>query len=113
MFAYTIGNTKIYDQGLAEQNYVLGWAEPGSLMKIGVRLKDIPSYPGGAIWRTPEEAAQYIKKKGDTLGFKASVYEVQLPTDWETDVSSELGESGESHHLLNDAIILRKVQVIR
>jgi hypothetical protein len=41
----------------------------------------------------------------------AAVYEVQLPTGWDADVSPELSDDGPYHHLLNDAVIVRKVAV--
>lgn len=101
--AFTIGNEHSYDQALAHQ--------PDPVRKVGARPDDDPPYKGGCLWRTPEEAHEYIVTQGDALGFLAAVYEVQLPTGWDADVSPELSDDGPYHHLLNDADIVRKVTV--
>jgi hypothetical protein len=54
--AFTIGNEHSYDQALAYQ--------PGPAHKLGARLEDDPPYKGGCIWRTPEEAHEYIVTQG-------------------------------------------------
>lgn len=98
--AYTIGQVTSYDLALQDLN--------NPPIKWGVHPEDDPLYPGGCVWRTPEEAALYIVTQGTALGFRAAVYELLLPTDWETDVSSSPAPAG-YHHLLHDAQILRKV----
>ena len=99
--AYTIGSEKSYDDALLDTH------EPTS--KIGVRPDWDPPYAGGCLWRTPEEARAFIEVSGDTLGFNAAVYELALPTGWDEDASPGVSPDGPFHHLLHDALIVRKV----
>lgn len=101
MLAYTIGAEKSYDEALADTE-----SPP---VKIGMRPFWEPPYEGGCLWRTPQEAQAYIEAQGDTLGFKAAVYELVLPTGWNVDASSTVVSDGPYHLLLHDARIVRKV----
>jgi hypothetical protein len=100
--AYTIGNEKSYDLALLD-------TDVGPPLKTGVRPDWDPPYTGGCIWRSAQEARAYIDSQGDRLGFTAAVYELALPTGWEQDVSPEPSTEGPFHHLLHDALIVRKV----
>lgn len=101
--AYTIGNEHSYDLSLADTE------NPPS--KIGVQPDWDPPYPGGCLWRLPEEAQAFIETSGDTLGFHAAVYELLLPTGWDEDASSEISPDGTYHHLLHTARIVRKIHM--
>lgn len=100
-FAYTVGHTQSYDLYLSKASNPL---------KKG-RYDD---YPGGWIWRTVEEARKFLARNDleelyqDMDSRKFSVYELELPTSWEVDVTSVPDQNG-IHHLIPDAIILRKV----
>lgn len=93
MVAYTIGSTKSYDQALSEEPRV---------QKLGA----YEDYEGGWVWKTTTEAHTFIVNT--TLPFNASVYELQLPTSWEVDVSPTCADDG-VHRLLHDALIIRKI----
>lgn len=97
--AFTIGNEAAYDRALAG-------AEPP--YKVGARPDIDPPYEGGWVWRTPGDAAGFVLCQGDALGFAAAVYEVELASGWDADVSPEPGDDG-VHRLLVDARIIRKV----
>lgn len=98
MIAYTIGNPKVYDKNLVKYC---------KFYKSGKNHGyDDKSYEGGWVWKTIEEAKEFIRK--ETLSFPAEVYEINLPNGWEQDVSLFPGEDG-VHNLLIDAQILRKV----
>ena len=93
MIAYTIGNSKVYDENLKKHH---------KLFKSGKNS----FYEGGWVWKTIKEARTFIQIS--SLSFLAEVYEIQLPNGWEQDVSLLPGEDG-VHNLLVDAIILRKI----
>lgn len=84
---YTLGRKSVYDIHI-EHN--------PQAMKIG-RTED---YPGGSVWRTPEEARQYLADKNlddfDVYGVEA---------DWEKD--TEPAKDGPFHDLLGDARLVR------
>ena len=98
--AYTIGAEKSYDRALTEDSPV---------SKLGVRPDDDPPYGGGWVWRTAEDARAFIASQKVPLWFTPAVYELRLPTGWDVDVSKDVEEDG-VHRLLNDAIIVRKMQ---
>lgn len=105
--AFTIGNTKSYDQSIQD--------DPNNCFKIGIRSVDDNGktwdYDGGWIWKTESEAQIFINSKeflevdwGDGLPRdpkKFSVYKVLLVNGW-NDVSSEPGKDN-IHHLLVDS----------
>lgn len=99
--AYTVGHTSSYDQYLIESS------KP---MKLGKR----DDYPGGWIWHTVEEARAFLERNDleelyqDMDRRKFSVYELELPTSWEIDVTRDPDQHG-VHHLIPDAQILRKI----
>lgn len=85
---FTIGTREWYDPGLAT----------GRLQKKGRN----ESYPGGSVWKTPQEAARHCKPE-------QSVYEVLA--DWDTD--TEPSRSGmDWHDLLVTSPILRRVDEV-
>lgn len=87
---YTIGRKSVYDLHI-EHN--------PQAMKIG-RSDD---YPGGSVWRTPEEARQYLADENlDDLD-DFDVYGVEA--DWEKD--TEPSNGGPWHDLLRDARLVR------
>lgn len=99
--AFTIGNTSSYDHSLRNE------AEGGPRSwKLG---SDDEGYLGGWVWRTPEAAAAFIIDHADLLGFKASVYELKLPTGWDADVHIQPGGVDGVYNLRNDAVIVKKV----
>lgn len=98
MEAFTIGSQSSYDRALSEPEPVFKW---------GVHPEEEPPYEGGWVWRTAAEAHLFIQNTA--LSFKAAVYALQLPADWDTDVSPEPHPSDGVHRLQNDARILRRV----
>lgn len=97
--AYTIGNQKNYLEALDDFRKR---GEP--LTKLG---RDDDGYSGGIVWKTPEEAQQYI----DTteLPFEAAVFEIALVTGWDDAVWQPVGADDRAHYLIHDAEILRHV----
>jgi hypothetical protein len=100
--AYTIGYTPGYDEALARDPLV---------NKTGRR----EGYAGGIVWRKSHEALNWIGSPGFEAVFpnradEFSVYELLLPTDWDTDVYT-IEERG-THHLINDALIVAKVHCV-
>jgi hypothetical protein len=103
--AYTIGHTKNYDLSLAGTEVVY---------KVGKS----DDYKGGWVWETPEEARTFINSSeflpvdwGDGKSrdpIKFSVYQIELPHSWESDVS-EPDQIG-TRHLLHDAMIVSKYE---
>ena len=93
--AYTIRNKSGYDRALSE---------PEPVFKLGVRPEDDPPYEGGWVWRTAPEALLFIRVT--ELPFEAAVYLLELPTDWDTNVSPEPHPDDGVHRLKHDARIL-------
>jgi hypothetical protein len=96
--AYTIGRTSSYDKDLKK----------GGTSKLG-RHED---YPGGWVWRTGEEAEEFIQQQlrvvfPDCDPKNFSVYVLRLPNSWEADVSESPARDG-VHNLLHDAVIVGK-----
>lgn len=96
--AFTLGRTSSYDAALLEK-------EPAK--KIGKR----EDYPGGWVWKASSEA-EIVRQNlraydpdWDPSDF--SIYDLELPYGWLQDVSTDPGPDG-VHHLLVDAIIVRK-----
>lgn len=102
---YTIGRTTSYDEALLYPQGVhkLGAYEPTS--------EEPEGYKGGWVFKTIQEALELKKTihKFDWNPEEFSVYELKLPNNWEQDVSKDPDEDG-VHHLLVDALIVRKVQ---
>jgi len=100
--AYTVGHTKSYDQYLVESS------------KPPIKLGRSVDYPGGWVWKTVDDARAFLARPdleeiySYMDGRKFSVYELELPTGWDIDVTSVPDQNG-VHHLIPDAIILRKV----
>ena len=94
--AYTIGARKPYTEALQQESAVY---------KIGARPDDRPPYTGGWVWRTFEEATAFIERS--SLSFDAAVFELLLPSGWDSDVSSEVEVDG-VHRLLHDAQITKQ-----
>lgn len=90
--AFTIGNMRSYEPCFAP-----GEPQP---TKIG-RTDD---YPGGAVFRTREDAEAWLKAQTLCLGW--GVYGLILPNGWDVDVSSTLGPEG-YFRLLYDALLVR------
>lgn len=80
---YTIGNTK---------NYTKFFIEQGTPQKAG-RTSD---YPGGSVWKTPEEALKHCPENFSVYGVDAI---------WETDTVPN--ENGDWHDLLIDADLVK------
>lgn len=88
---YTIGNTDNYRKGLSKY---------GVISKKG---KD-DNYQGGSVWRTPEEAVQFLLHSPNRIG-RYSVFEVDANFDKDTTVN----ESGLFNDLLVTSTITREV----
>ena len=84
---YTLGHRRSYEAALAEDPQV---------KKLGRR----PSYPGGSVWRTYEEAEAYRLAHGL---HDYAVYGVDA--EWGVDTAPSA--SGPWHDLLRDATIVR------
>ena len=95
--AFTIGNQKGYDHDLATKDRNI---------KLGCRPESCPPYEGGWVWRTAQEAHEFIAKT--ELPFIAAVYALELPHGWHEDVSPTPHPSDGVHRLLNDAAILHR-----
>lgn len=88
--AYTIGHTK---------NYQKAFQSSSTVYKTGRQ----PDYEGGWIWKTKEEAQKFlIQSEFNSM----SVFGIQLPNDWNQDVSEQPGTDG-VHHLLIDALLFQ------
>jgi hypothetical protein len=103
--AFTVGYAKVYDEGLEHP------APTNPNTKLGRR----DDYEGGWIWRTPQEAATFLKSSAFAHAFPGrdpnefAVYRLELPTGWDADVSVEPHTSDGVHRLLHDALIVSKV----
>lgn len=81
---FTIGRTESYDQNIASQE---------NCQKKG---KD-QNYCGGSVWRTYEEALEYVVEGYSVYGVVA---------DWDKD-TEENQEGGNWHNLLKDAKLIK------
>ena len=110
--AYTIGRTSAYEAAIKE---------PGGAKKLGRReaTQEEPAYDGGWVWRTREDADNFrinimSIERPEWAAMDFSVYELELPTSWDVDVSSEsIGKAKNlcgAHYLLNDSKIIGAVQ---
>lgn len=100
MKAYTIGAEKSYDEALADKE--------NPVHKIGRRPDFDPPYEGGWVWRTVEEALEFLVTHEESFGFTAAVYALDLPSTWDESVCPYPDTDG-AHHLRLDVRILRKV----
>lgn len=91
MSVYTVGNTHIYDDGIAN----LG----RDFCKLGPR----EGYPGGFAVNSVDDGLRLIIEMGKETEW--SVYE--LDADWEQDTLPS--KNGWWHALQRDAVILKKV----
>lgn len=93
---FVVGQEVNYDKALS--------SEP-EVKKVGRNDLDYPDYDGGGVFRTVDSARKYIEDNN----LPYAVYKIQLPTDWATDVddSKELEEG--FCRLLNNSIIIGKV----
>ena len=98
--AFTLGNKSSYDRDLAANQ---------DNTKLGARPDDVPPYEGGWVWRTAEDAQAFIPLARLILNCEPAVYTLELPADWETDVSLTPHPEDGVHRLLNAAAILRRV----
>lgn len=103
IIAYTLGHTRSYNKSLND--------EPDNCFKVGAHLPyeegDEP-YEGGWIFKTPEEAKQFLWSKtfldvnwGDDIPRPPkdfSIYKVILENDY-NDISKEKGSDGVFHLL--------------
>jgi hypothetical protein len=111
--AYTIGRTTAYDQAVIE----------GGVKKLGRREinptdPNEPPYEGGWVWRRWGDAENFranlmsIEIPG-WASMDFSVYQLELPTSWEDDVTPEPICKGKTasgaHFLLHDSRIVRAV----
>ena len=103
--AYTIGHRESYDAACAGK-------EPRKVGRYDAdgkqtRNPDGSPYPGGSTFRTAEAAAAFIKHVGRP---DFAVYELELPTGWDTDVADP-APGALDHSLLHDARIVCRVDV--
>lgn len=97
--AWTVGDRKAYSENLREAE-VKG--EP--LRKIGRLDLDLEKpYEGGAVFRGPTEAQEFI----DTNGLPYAVYGLTLPHGWEQDVDESKEAEEGFCRLLHTAIIVK------
>ena len=92
---YTIGHQENYERAFQRHG-------EGKVVKAGRYTKpDGTVYPGGCVWKTREEAQNYLTKFPN-LSWK--IYGVLA--DWETDTAPN--EAGQPwHDLLRDARVVR------
>jgi hypothetical protein len=94
--AYTVGNATAYNSYLASDR---------NCCKRGIcQLPDGSWYGGGWVWRTADEAAEFLYRAPDCQGF--AVYGLVLPLGWDVDVSPQPDPEDGVHRLLHDARIL-------
>lgn len=84
---YTVGLIAIYEPLL----------DAGPIPKLGRR----PGYHGGWVWRTPEEAWQYLKLRNSLQ--ERRVYAVDA--DWDADTYEAPGQP--TRCLIRDAAVVR------
>jgi hypothetical protein len=100
--AYTVGYTESYDQYLRDD------PKPG---KLGARS----GYDGGYVWMFPWQAADFLRSPIFASTSRKwehySVYQIELPTSWAVDVSPRTHHFDGVHRLLNDAKIVKRVEV--
>ena len=108
--AYTIGRTSSYDIAIKEH---------GGTKKLGRRdvspTDPNESYEGGWVWRTWKDADNF-RANLMSIGWipkDFSVYELELPTSWDVDVSPDPIIKTKTvcgaNYLLHDAKIVREV----
>lgn len=105
--AFTVGNTHSYDLALYEA------LEDDPVKKVGRNNGLYDDYGGGWVWATEQEAADFLQSSQFDATFPGrasefAVYRLELPTDWDTDVTTETEDDG-VHRLLNDAVIVERV----
>lgn len=89
---YTVGLTHLYEPQLAA----------GPVVKQGARTgPGGEPYPGGWVWRMPQEARAFLVARGSEA--VRSVYGVEA--DWEADTSPAPGET--YRYLVHDAQVVR------
>jgi len=102
MIAYTVGCKEIYELLLDRQPPVckLGAHPPTS--------EEPDGYLGGAVWRTAEEALQYLAKSNCVSALCAdAVYLIELPGTWE-----ECTRPGISYaYLLKDSPLVCRLEL--
>lgn len=82
---YTIGHRESYEQGFREQ-------PTGKFAKLGAgTLADGEDYAGGIVFKTREEAQEYIDSR-KSLCYTYDVYGVEA--DWDEDTDNVIGEYG-------------------
>lgn len=89
---FTYGRTKNYERGIDE----LG----SGFKKLGKCILEGAPYGGGGVWKTAEEAREYLRREGLS---DFSVYAVMA--GWEADTEQLPGEP--YRRLLRDAQIVR------
>jgi len=100
--AYTLGLQSSYDHALE--------VEPMPVMKIGKRSLPDDVYPGGWVWRSYEDAKEYMDGHKDDEFFRGrqfAVYRLTLPNGWDMDVYGP--DADGIHNLLHDAVIVGRV----
>lgn len=108
--AFTLGYAKSYDA------YIKEYTDPADPPMKSGRHHD---YAGGWIWSTPSAAGAFLASDTFAVSFpnrdpaEFAVYELELPTDWTTDVSATPSPTDGVHRLLNDARIVGRVATER
>lgn len=103
--AYTIG------EKASRERVAAAWAADRPETKMGFRWnrgEAKSSFDGSLAWKTPTEAAAFLRTYGAIAQTEAVVYEMRLPNGWESDVSPDPDPHG-AHRLLVDALLVRAV----
>lgn len=88
---------KSYDESLeTKRDYI----------KLGRQPQENPPYEGGCVWLSAIEAQAYILENEK---YTWAVYEIELPTSWDIDVSPVRLNDESFNRLINDSVILKKV----
>lgn len=122
--AFTIGRIATYDPLLADgqPHWKLGQIdrETGARRRVddaGNRIVETGGVPylGGWVWRRPASAKAFMSTshwfKGPWKEEEFAVYEMELIGTWQTDVTAEADPSDGVHHLIQDARLIRRVDV--
>jgi len=97
--AFTLGRETSYDRAITEAK-----ARGGQMKKTGLR----DDYSGGWVWVGISDVKAFKQLHPKETSTYA-IYELSLPTSWEVDVGAK-GADG-VHRLINDAPIVRKINV--
>lgn len=106
--AFTLGSATEYDAYIEEST---------KANDLPLKRGRYPGYTGGWVWATAADAAAFLdsdtfrKRYASTAEF--AVYELELAVGWTNDVALIPREEDGVPRLINDAVIVRRVGIVK